>query len=187
MVDKYNVSKSSAANILQRREEFFSDYASNSNKGVKRKHNDESGQTIDQLVFDWFTVQRSKQIAISGPILQEKARQIAKDLGHLSGVFKASNGWLEKFRIRHAISFRMICGESAPVDNSTVEEWITRLLTLLDGYDAKDVFNTDETGLFYRATPDRSLALSKEDCKGGKKAKNDSLFCCARIGPELKN
>jgi transposase len=186
LADKYNISKSSAANILHRREEFFSDYTSNSNKGRKRKHKDESGQSIDQLVFEWFTVQRSKQIAISGPILQEKARQFAAELGHPSDVFKASNGWLEKFRFRHAISFRRIRGECASVDNSTTEEWTQRLPTLLDGYDEKDVFNADETGLFYRAIPDRSLVLSKEDCKGGKKSKErfTILLCTNWTGTE---
>ncbi len=37
LADKYVISKNSAANILQRHEEFLSDYASNCNKGVKRK------------------------------------------------------------------------------------------------------------------------------------------------------
>ncbi|CAF4641859.1 unnamed protein product, partial [Rotaria magnacalcarata] len=41
----------------------------------------------------------------------------------------------------------------------------------LDGFNENDVFNADETGLFYRATPDRSLVLSNEECKGGKKSK----------------
>ena len=43
-------------------------------------------------MFERFTVQRSKQIAISGPILKEKARQIAEELGQPLGAFKTSNG-----------------------------------------------------------------------------------------------
>ena len=82
LADKYDVSKSSAANILKRSEEFLADYTSNCNKGIKRKYKDETGQTIDQLVFEWFTIQRAKQIPISGPILQEKARQVAEQLGY---------------------------------------------------------------------------------------------------------
>lgn len=92
--DKYGVSKSSAAGILNRSEEFLSDYTSNCNKGIKRKYKDETGQTIDQLVFEWFTIQRAKQIPISGPILQKKAGQVAENLGYSLDDFKASNGWL---------------------------------------------------------------------------------------------
>ena len=107
-------------------------------------------------------------------------------MGQPLAAFKASSGWLEKFRIRRAISFRMICGKSASIYNSITEGWITRLPTLLDGYDEKDVFDADETGLFYHTTPDRSLVLSKEDCKARKKVKSDPLFYCALTGQELK-
>ncbi|CAF3079015.1 unnamed protein product, partial [Rotaria sp. Silwood2] len=30
----------------------------------------------------------------------------------------------------------------------------------------KNIFSCDETGLFYKAIPNKSLTLSKEDCKG---------------------
>ena len=51
LADKYSVSKSSVGNILQRREEYLEDYASNSNKETKRKRHDGDGQMLDQLVF----------------------------------------------------------------------------------------------------------------------------------------
>jgi hypothetical protein len=40
--------------------------------------------------------QRAKNLPISGPILQEKARQIATQIDEKTK-FTASNGWLEKF------------------------------------------------------------------------------------------
>ncbi|CAF4442073.1 unnamed protein product, partial [Rotaria magnacalcarata] len=157
------------------------------NKGIKRKLKDENRQKIDELVFEWFTQQRAKPIPTSRPILQEKARQVAEQLGYTSETFKASNGWLKKFRNRYAISFRTINGESALVDNSTVEEWTQRLSTILDGFDENDVFNADETGLSYRATPDHSLVLSKEECKGGKKSKERlTVLLCSNLTGTVK-
>lgn len=85
--------------------------------------------------------------------------------------FKASNGWLEKFKNRHAIVFRALCGESASVDSTTVEEWRRRLPTLIDSYAMDDVYNADETGLFFKLLPDRSMVLSRDSCKGGKRSK----------------
>ena len=85
--------------------------------------------------------------------------------------FKASNGWLEKFKNRHGIVFRALCGESASVDSTTVEEWKNRLPTLLHSYSMDNVYNADETGLFFRLLPERSMVLSKDLCEGGKRSK----------------
>ena len=63
-----------------------------------------------------------------------------------------------------------------------MEEWAQRLSIILDGFDENDVFNTDETGLFYRATPDRSLVLSKEECKDGRKSKERlTVLLCSNL------
>ena len=49
---------------------------------------------IKDAVYEWFIVQRSKNIPVSGPILQEYAKKVATKMNDTSG-FKASNGWLE--------------------------------------------------------------------------------------------
>ena len=41
----------------------------------------------------------------------------------------------------------------------------------MKGYELKDIWNADETGLFWRALPDKSLSVKKGRCKGGKYAK----------------
>jgi hypothetical protein len=85
--------------------------------------------------------------------------------------FKASNGWLDKFKNRHCITFRYLSGESAQVDPDTVE---------LDSYAENDVYNADETGLFFKLLPDRSMVLPKESCNGGKKSKERyTVLLCA--------
>jgi hypothetical protein len=58
---------------------------------------------------------KARNLPISSFILQEKAREIATELrGNV--MFRASNGWLDKFKIRHNICYRPICGESAAAD-----------------------------------------------------------------------
>ena len=81
LCDKYKISKGAVYNILQRKDEYRSDFLMNANKGVKRKLQDESGQKIDEEVFSWFVKQRSKNIPVSGPLIQEKAREISEAIG----------------------------------------------------------------------------------------------------------
>ena len=47
-------------------------------KVSKKKLMDVNAQKLDEQVYEWFVQQRSKNIPISGPILQEKAREIAE-------------------------------------------------------------------------------------------------------------
>ena len=91
LAEKYEISKSSVANILICNADYQNDYLSNVNKGIKRKLKDESGKHIDEVLFEWFTAQCAKHIPISSPALQEKAREIVEDMGNLSGEFRASN------------------------------------------------------------------------------------------------
>lgn len=71
-------------------------------------------QQIDSALLKWFTVQRNKNIPISGPMLQEKAKKIALELSVPE--FQASDGWLDKWKKRHQITFRVVSGEAASVD-----------------------------------------------------------------------
>ncbi|CAF4239687.1 unnamed protein product [Rotaria sordida] len=137
LAEKYNISLGSVSNILKRKTEYLKDYETNQNQTVKRKSRDVNVQTLDEQIYEWFVQQRAKRIPISGPILQEKARDIAESLGDQFASFKGSNGWLEKFRTRHNISHYVISGESSSVDVQTVDDWIQRSSKITDGYDAK--------------------------------------------------
>ncbi|RWS00602.1 tigger transposable element-derived protein 4-like protein, partial [Dinothrombium tinctorium] len=64
-------------------------------------------------------------------MLQSKAREYAEIIGE---DFKASIGWLEKFRKRNQIVFNTLSGESAETCAKTVEEWKLRLIDLCKGY-----------------------------------------------------
>ena len=60
--------------------------------------------------------------------------------------------------------------------------------SIIEGYELKDVFNADETGLFFRGLPERSLVVKKGERKGGKKAKEriTLLLCCSATGEKLE-
>ena len=88
LAEKYEILKSSVANILIRSAEYQDDYSSNVNKGIKGKLKDESGKNIDEILSKWFTTQCLKHIPISGPMLQEKMREIVGEMDTLPGEFK---------------------------------------------------------------------------------------------------
>lgn len=67
---------------------------------------------------------------------------------------------------------KKVCGESAAVDEEKCDMWIQDTLpALLASYDENDVFNADETGLFFKCLPDKTLTFKNEKCYGGKLSK----------------
>jgi hypothetical protein len=69
---------------------------------------------------------------LSGPIIQEKALEFAQNLDLME--FKATNGWLDSWRSKFSIGFFKICGESADVDQSVVDDFRSKLGTLVANY-----------------------------------------------------
>ncbi|GBM58401.1 Tigger transposable element-derived protein 6 [Araneus ventricosus] len=130
----------------------------------------------------WLRSARAKNIHVRGVLLLEKAREVGESLG--LETFKASNGCLEKFRTRHKISFKQICGEEKSANPNEVTDWIGNLKSLLLGYDDRDIFNADETGLFYRVLPDKTLCFKGEKYSGRKISKErlTLLLCCNMLG-----
>jgi hypothetical protein len=53
------------------------------------------------------------------------------------------------------------------------------LPSFLEGYEPRDVYNADETGLFFNVLPERTLAYKGETCHGGKHSKDRlTLLLC---------
>ncbi|XP_046750601.1 tigger transposable element-derived protein 6-like [Diprion similis] len=124
---------------------------------------------LEECLIKWFKQCRDQNVSVGGPILKEKAEAFAKSLGHEN--FRASNGWLQKLKKRHNIAFRKLCGESASVNDDVCSEWKTKLKLLLKDYEPQDVFNADDTALFYKCLPDKTLTFKNEKCRGGKHSK----------------
>jgi hypothetical protein len=64
------------------------------------------------------------------------------------------------------------CGESADESEEDCTNWKRDVLpNLLKNYRECDVFNADETGLFFKCLPDKTLTFKYEKCHGGKHSK----------------
>lgn len=169
--EKYKIGKTTVQRILSKKDELMAiDQHSFNVKKRCRQRGTFKFEDLDAQVFRWFCLARSKRTPISGPILLTKASKIASVL-YGPNAFKSSIGWLDRFKNRHKISFKSVCGEGAGVDQVTVADWKQNLSHLTEGYEPKNIFNFDETGLFYKALPKKTLALCDDTCQGGKQSK----------------
>lgn len=89
------------------------------------------------MCFKWSSRARSQNVPILGSLVKSKALEIAQKLNVAN--FRASNGALEKWRNRHAISFQCISGESANVNRNYVNQFRNKLSALLQAWVTQDI------------------------------------------------
>jgi hypothetical protein len=77
---------------------------------------------LEKIPLEWFQQMRSDNVPINGPILREKANEIAFRLNIDN--FKASNGWLHRYKMRHDVGYRVVSGESGSISQDSVDYWI---------------------------------------------------------------
>ena len=68
-----------------------------------------------------------------------------------------------------ALPLKENCGEAISVDaNSTdMHEWSEQLTSILKSYKANDYYNADETAIFYKLMPKKTLEFKSVSCRGG--------------------
>ncbi|KRZ73714.1 Tigger transposable element-derived protein 4 [Trichinella papuae] len=141
---------------------------------------------IDRAVDVWFMQMKSKSAVITGPMILEAARTFVQKLKIVN--FSASTGWLDGWKKRRNIVCLKFHGEKADADNESGIEWSKNALPcLLGGYEARNIFKVDESGLFYKALPNHMLAVKGSSVCGGKTVKNHLIVVFFAIWTVLKN
>ena len=115
------------------------------------KHRD-----LERALFLWHTELSARRVAHSDEMLQTKAKEFGEKLGVTE--FAYSKGWLASFKKRHGIKQYVRHGEAASVDAAVVVSGREKLRATLSEYALADIYNFDETGLFFRLEPNRTLA-----------------------------
>jgi hypothetical protein len=143
---------------------------------------------VDVALLAWFkkTRMNNPEVAKSGRVLLEKANNFGKELAHSEDSISAA--WTDRWKTRHNIASKKMCGESAPVRDSELllHVWkAIKLRQIFDTFSPHDIYNADETGLFWKALPDRTLAFKNECVSNGKLSK-ESVTClvCASVAGE---
>ena len=153
-----DIPPSTLSTILKNRDNLLAKHALGSNK--KKRYREPTRLEVDAALFQWFTAARLQSIPISGEILKAKAEELSKALAPSTTVesWTCSSGWLSRWKVRHNIKFRSICGKNAAVDQEVCDDWKQRkLLPVLRRYDPSDIFNADETGLYWRLLPTKRM------------------------------
>lgn len=174
---------STVQEILNKREEII-DYLESGKDPKKFRNRNGKYEDLEDKLVHWILQLRHHNEPIDGTLTKEKAKEIAEEL-NLSK-FQASDHWLLRFRKRHEIRIGTLNGEKASADFKSAEEWLASkdVQDVISKYDKKNIFNADETALFWRLMPSKSFLVKNDAARGGKKDKSriTILFTCNADG-----
>lgn len=110
LAHEYKVTASGIANIKKCKENLLKHRSSLimcQGKTSKKRCTGVENSRLDQSLYEWFLQERNNGNHVTGPMIQKKALEINKNLNGPES-FKASTGFLHKFKERHNInlSFR---------------------------------------------------------------------------------
>ena len=108
------------------------------------------------MMYLWVSKAMDDRILLTGEVLCQKWNQFADLVGiPADDRLGLSNGWLARFKERNGLKETKWHGEAASADADTVDAERKRIQELIQkyGYQLHDIFNMDETGLFYKYVP----------------------------------
>ena len=184
LMDKYGLKKTTVHDILKAREKTRGimrtiESTKDKNKIFRKRKLDK--ENLDDAVFKWYTQERAEGVPVRGVDIQHAAERLAGHLGHKD--FKCSDGWLWRFRRRHGIVNRAVTGEVLSADVASVEPFVNQFLDLIDdeGLQEFQLYNGDETGLFWKSLPRNTQASKDLSSTPGRKIQKEriSIMVCA--------
>jgi Tc5 transposase DNA-binding domain len=111
---------------------------------------------ITEMMDLWVSKAMGDGILLTGEFLRQKWTKFADLVGIPQDErLNLSNGWLARYKGRNGLKELKRHGEAASADSETVERERERIQELIKkcGYKLQDIFNMDETGLFYAYAP----------------------------------
>ncbi|XP_066126892.1 tigger transposable element-derived protein 1-like [Saccopteryx bilineata] len=148
---------------------------------------------MERLLSLWIEGQKQQNLPVSTLLIQDQARRLFAQLqqeqgsGSQAETFGASNGWFAHFKARHNV---LLTDEPAVADAQAAACYPLMLRTILEEgcYSPSQVFNVDETGLFWKRMPERMLLALEGTARPGPKAPKDhlTLLLCGNAAGDFK-
>lgn len=125
LAQEYKVSTSAIANIKKSKENLLKQRSSlilHQGKTSKKRCTGVENSRLDQMLYEWYFQEKNMGIRVTGPMLRTKALELNKILNGPE-TFKASSGFLNKFKERHDIILSTRGEKDCEQEkNSTIQE-----------------------------------------------------------------
>lgn len=141
---------------------------------------------LDKSLYLWIVQQRTKHTPLTSEIVREKARNFHKEIcKEQQCAFLASYGWFIKFRNRFGLKIKRMHGEKLSADLTHVESFKAQLAEIisLEELELDELYNADESALYFKMLPNKTIALDSEKKLSGSKVIKDrfTFMPCSNV------
>ncbi|XP_054277972.1 jerky protein homolog-like [Macrosteles quadrilineatus] len=176
---EYNIGRATIHDIKKKKEQIESFFKRSSESSSKVRKTLKVGEfpQVEDALYNWFMQERSRHTPISGDIIMEKAKLFYNKIMKKDD-FRASVGWLDKFKRRFGIRLLTMTGERLSCDVAAAEPFIEKFKEIVDEMDLgpDQIYNADESGLFWRLLPKQTFVHREEASAPGRKLAKDRLW-----------
>lgn len=141
---------------------------------------------MEAALYRWFLKLRDRHVPVSGIMMKTKAKKLHAIFKETNS-FNASDGWINNFKARFGVRLLAISGEKLSSNKDAVLPFKQKLKkTMADfGISRQQLYNADESGLFWRMIPSKTFVHSGERSAPGRKIAKDRftfLVCTNSTG-----
>ena len=155
---KVSISRQAVSLIKKNSKTIDEEYSRGNNQTFKRRT--VRFEELDERLSEWLLNLEEKGAAITDMILITKALKMAEQLNLEN--FKASRGWVDKFKKRHGAKLRIISRETFLEKQVNTDDFLKILHEKIKHYGPEKVYNADETGLFSNQSHQKRYVLGPE-------------------------
>ena len=114
---------------------------------------------LEKALVEYVDMLNRKNLNVNGEMIVEAAKRLWSLMPEYRNVAepKWSTGWLSLFKKRYKIKSRTLHGEAESVDVEKAQKRLQEVQDIVATYERKNIFNCDETGLFWKMTPPKTL------------------------------
>ena len=195
LAKEFGMAKSTISTILKNKDQLkASEVAKGSS--VLSKQRPQVLEEVEKLLLIFINEKQLSGDSLSEDAICAKAKILYEDIKKDPIIvpegfdFKASRGWFEKFKKRSGIHSVVRHGEAASSDKAAADKYKVEFKQCVNAeqYVPQQVFNMDETGLFWKKMPRRTYITREEKSMSGHKPMKDrlTLLLCGNASGDFK-